>query len=141
VLKPLVLAAASSDRQLLPSLPVDQNERHAVAHDLITFDHKFSRLFSGKPKSAEEEGISVQEFEQVFEKSMLWASGTVRGATLADLQGTAVLTTFGESQGVTYKPSMITLDTSKCKVDLAKNLTLGTVSRRRWQDRWPPSPG
>ncbi len=32
----------------------DQSERHAVAHDLITFDHKFSRLFSGKPSSAEE---------------------------------------------------------------------------------------
>jgi hypothetical protein len=77
----------------------------------------------------------------VFEKSMLWASGTVRGATLAELQATAVLTTFGESQGVTYKPSMITLDPSKCKVDLAKNLTLGTVSRGCWQDRSSPSAG
>lgn len=49
-------------------------ERRQVARDLINFDYKFSRLFSGKPG---EGGISLSEFHQVFEKGNEFASGTI----------------------------------------------------------------
>ncbi|KAF5875687.1 putative fad binding domain protein [Botrytis fragariae] len=54
-----------------------ESERHAVAQELITFDHKFSRLFSGRPAKdiMDEEGISMEEFKDVFEKGNLFASG------------------------------------------------------------------
>ncbi|KAL2223109.1 FAD binding domain protein [Thermoascus aurantiacus ATCC 26904] len=54
-----------------------QSERRRVAQDLIAFDHKFSRLFSGRPAKdvMDEEGISMQEFKEVFEKGNLFASG------------------------------------------------------------------
>ncbi|KAF7926122.1 uncharacterized protein EAE97_010422 [Botrytis byssoidea] len=54
-----------------------ESERRAVAQELITFDHKFSRLFSGRPAKdiMDEEGISMEEFKEVFEKGNLFASG------------------------------------------------------------------
>ncbi|KAF7916389.1 uncharacterized protein EAE98_010689 [Botrytis deweyae] len=54
-----------------------ESERRAVAQELITFDHKFSRLFSGRPAKdiMDEEGISMEEFKNAFEKGNLFASG------------------------------------------------------------------
>ncbi|KAF7915395.1 hypothetical protein EAE99_010168 [Botrytis elliptica] len=54
-----------------------ESERRAVAQELITFDHKFSRLFSGRPAKdiMDEEGISMDEFKDAFEKGNLFASG------------------------------------------------------------------
>ena len=54
-----------------------EGERKTVAHDLIAFDQRFSRLFSGRPvrDTASEAGISVEEFKAEFEKSLLLASG------------------------------------------------------------------
>ncbi|TGO36641.1 hypothetical protein BHYA_0119g00310 [Botrytis hyacinthi] len=54
-----------------------ESERRAVAQELITFDHKFSRLFSGRPAKdiMDEEGISMEEFKEAFEKGNLFASG------------------------------------------------------------------
>lgn len=54
-----------------------ESERRAVAQELITFDHKFSRLFSGRPAKdiMDEEGISMEEFKDAFEKGNLFASG------------------------------------------------------------------
>jgi phenol 2-monooxygenase len=54
-----------------------QSERRRIAQDLIDFDHKFSRLFSGRPAKdvMDEEGISMSEFKNVFEKGNLFASG------------------------------------------------------------------
>ena len=45
-------------------------ERRLVAQQLIDFDHKFSRLFSGRPAkdAADEAGISMEEFKSVFLK-------------------------------------------------------------------------
>ena len=45
-------------------------ERRLVAGQLIEFDHKFSRLFSGRPAkdAADEAGISMEEFKAVFVK-------------------------------------------------------------------------
>ncbi|KAK6706515.1 hypothetical protein SNK05_010393 [Fusarium graminearum] len=52
-------------------------ERKGIANALIDFDHKFSRLFSGRPAKdiMDEEGISMDEFKEAFEKGNLFASG------------------------------------------------------------------
>ena len=54
-----------------------QSERRRIAQDLIDFDHRFSRLFSGRPAKdvLDEEGISMDEFKRAFEKGNLFASG------------------------------------------------------------------
>ena len=54
-----------------------QSERRRIAQDLIDFDHKFSRLFSGRPAKdlTDEEGISLQEFKEVFLKGAMFTSG------------------------------------------------------------------
>lgn len=54
-----------------------QSERRRVAQDLIDFDHKFSRLFSGRPARdvMDEEGISMEVFKEAFEKGNLFVSG------------------------------------------------------------------
>lgn len=54
-----------------------QSERRRVAQDLINFDHKFSRLFSGRPAKdvLDESGVSMAEFKDVFTKGNLFASG------------------------------------------------------------------
>ena len=58
-------------------LPTYQAERRRVAQDLIDFDHKFSRLFSGRPAkdAADEAGVSMAVFKDAFEKGNLFASG------------------------------------------------------------------
>lgn len=54
-----------------------QTERRRVAQDLIEFDHRFSRLFSGRPAKdvMDTEGISMEVFRDAFEKGNLFASG------------------------------------------------------------------
>ncbi|EUC36141.1 hypothetical protein COCCADRAFT_88943 [Bipolaris zeicola 26-R-13] len=54
-----------------------QSERRRIAQDLIAFDHKFSRLFSGRPAKdlMDEEGVSMDEFKQAFQKGGLFAAG------------------------------------------------------------------
>lgn len=63
-----------SERSVLKSY---ESERRQVAQDLIAFDHKFSRLFSGRPAKdvMDEAGISMDEFKSAFEKGNLFASG------------------------------------------------------------------
>lgn len=65
----------TSDRSILKTY---QSERRRIAQDLIAFDHKFSRLFSGRPAKdmMDEAGISMAEFKMAFEKGNLFASGT-----------------------------------------------------------------
>lgn len=62
------------DRSLLKTY---QSERRRIAQDLIDFDHRFSRLFSGRPAKdvMDEEGISMAEFKDAFEKGNMFASG------------------------------------------------------------------
>lgn len=64
----------TSDRSILRTY---QSERRRIAQDLIAFDHKFSRLFSGRPAKdmMDEAGISIAEFKSAFEKGNLFASG------------------------------------------------------------------
>lgn len=54
-----------------------ETERRQVAQDLIAFDHRFSRLFSGRPAKdvMDEEGVSMEEFKSAFEKGNEFASG------------------------------------------------------------------
>lgn len=54
-----------------------QSERRRIAQDLIAFDHRFSRLFSGRPAKdvMDEEGISMEVFKDAFQKGNLFASG------------------------------------------------------------------
>lgn len=54
-----------------------QSERRRVAKDLIDFDHKFSRLFSGRPAKdvLDETGVSMADFKEAFLKGGLFASG------------------------------------------------------------------
>lgn len=54
-----------------------QSERRKIAQDLIAFDHKFSRLFSGRPAkdAADEAGVSMDEFKRVFLQGAMFASG------------------------------------------------------------------
>jgi phenol 2-monooxygenase len=54
-----------------------QSERRKIAQDLIAFDHRFSRLFSGRPAKdiMDEEGVIMEEFKTAFEKGNEFASG------------------------------------------------------------------
>lgn len=54
-----------------------QAERRRVAQDLIEFDQRFSRLFSGRPAKdvMDEEGIDMAVFKDAFEKGNMFASG------------------------------------------------------------------
>lgn len=55
-----------------------ESERMTVAKGLIAFDHKLSRMFSGKPVIPGEnvDGIDMKEFQQVFADGNLFALGT-----------------------------------------------------------------
>ncbi|XXG93816.1 hypothetical protein Hte_000065 [Hypoxylon texense] len=56
-----------------------QSERQSVAQDLIDFDHRFSRLFSGRPAKdmMDAEGVNMEEFKAAFLKGNLFASGLI----------------------------------------------------------------
>lgn len=47
-------------------------ERRRVAQNLISYDYKLSRLFSGKPGAG---GVDLEEFQRYFEKGAEFASG------------------------------------------------------------------
>lgn len=61
----------------LSMLKTYESERQRVAQDLIAFDHRFSRLFSGRPAKdvMDEEGINMDEFKNAFVKGNMFASG------------------------------------------------------------------
>ncbi|KAJ6788229.1 hypothetical protein PWT90_04373 [Aphanocladium album] len=55
-----------------------QSERRKVAQDLIAFDHKLSRLFSGRPAKghADSGGVNMADFKDAFTQGGLFVSGT-----------------------------------------------------------------
>lgn len=63
-----------------------ESERKQIAQDLIAFDHRFSRLFSGRPAKdiMDEEGVSMEEFKKAFEKGNEFASGIGECITLLE---------------------------------------------------------
>lgn len=54
-----------------------ESERRQIAQDLINFDHRFSRLFSGRPAKdvMDADGIDMKVFKNAFLKGNLFASG------------------------------------------------------------------
>jgi phenol 2-monooxygenase (NADPH) len=59
-----------------------QSEQRRIAQDLIEFDHRFSRLFSGRPAKdvIDTEGISMEAFKEAFVKAtclQAWLVSTV----------------------------------------------------------------
>ncbi|KAJ7263918.1 FAD binding domain-containing protein [Mycena rebaudengoi] len=80
------------------------SERVEVARQLIEFDHKFSRLFSGKPAAADAEGISIQEFQALWVRMGKWTSGTA----------------------VRYAPSILVAESTPQKFELAKHVIIGS---------------
>lgn len=81
----------TANRSLLKTY---QSERRKIAQDLIDFDHRFSRLFSGRPAKdvLDEEGISMDEFKNAFQKGNLFASGVA-----VDYGASLIVTKEGDS--------------------------------------------
>lgn len=54
-----------------------ESERRLIAQQLIDFDHKFSRLFSGRPAkdAMDEAGVIMEEFKAVYRRGQEFASG------------------------------------------------------------------
>ncbi|KAK6865480.1 hypothetical protein PG995_002008 [Apiospora arundinis] len=54
-----------------------QSERRRVARDLIEFDNRFARLFSGRPAKdiMDAEGVSMDEFKEAFVQGNMFACG------------------------------------------------------------------
>lgn len=63
-----------SERSLLSTY---EEERLQVAKDLIEFDHKFARLFSGRPAKDEsdKDGVNMEEFRAAYAKGNIFTSG------------------------------------------------------------------
>ncbi|KAF1913433.1 FAD binding domain-containing protein [Ampelomyces quisqualis] len=81
-------------------------ERRRIAQDLIAFDHKFSRLFSGRPAKdvMDEQGVNMSDFKDAFLQGNMFASG------LSVAYGTSMLVAKADSA---------------TKQDLATNIKLG----------------
>ncbi|KAI9369456.1 FAD binding domain-containing protein [Aspergillus egyptiacus] len=80
-----------------------ESERRKIAQDLIAFDHRFSRLFSGRPARdiMDEEGISMDEFKEAFEKGNMFASGIA-----VDYGSSVIVAKEKESNPVISKPEL-----------------------------------
>ncbi|OMP87688.1 Phenol 2-monooxygenase, partial [Diplodia seriata] len=71
------IASVVKGRSPRTILKTYQSERRRIAQDLIDFDHKFSRLFSGRPAKdiLDTEGISMDEFKETFRTAHMFTSG------------------------------------------------------------------
>ncbi|EHL02901.1 putative Phenol 2-monooxygenase [Glarea lozoyensis 74030] len=100
-----------------------QSERHRIAQDLIDFDHKFSRLFSGRPAKdvMDEAGISMSEFKSAFEKGNLFASGVA-----VDYGASILVAKEGNPQdGANGTNIGISASSVHGKPEVAKNIKMG----------------
>lgn len=100
-----------------------QSERRKIAQDLIAFDHKFSRLFSGRPAKdvMDEAGISMDEFKDAFVKGNLFASGVAvdyGSSLIVAKEGDAEQ---GDGSDVSLKKSSRVVG----KQDFSENIKLG----------------
>ncbi|PVH81063.1 hypothetical protein DL98DRAFT_560028 [Cadophora sp. DSE1049] len=101
-----------------------QSERRRIAQDLIAFDHKFSRLFSGRPAKdvMDEAGISMDEFKDAFVKGNMFASGVA-----VDYGASVIVAKEGDAQEQ-GDGSDVGLEKSKRVIGnqaLAKNIKIG----------------
>ena len=103
-----------------------QSERRRIAQDLIAFDHRFSRLFSGRPAkdAADEAGISMAEFKDAFVKGNMFASGLV-----VDYGANILVAKPGDSvdqgDGTDVGPQVNGINKLVGKQDLASKIRLG----------------
>ncbi|KAF2278824.1 uncharacterized protein EI97DRAFT_413707 [Westerdykella ornata] len=101
-----------------------QSERRRIAQDLIDFDHKFSRLFSGRPAKdiLDETGVSMSEFKEAFVKGNLFATGLS-----VDYGASMLVAKDGDAadQGDGTKVSTTNPTKVVCRQDLATNIRLG----------------
>ena len=98
------LASALLDRTHPDILQSYSAERQAIANELIGFDREFAKMFSAKPKAADDttgEGIDPAEFQQYFVRHGRFTAGTA----------------------TRYAPSLITAEPGQ--QHLAKGLTVG----------------
>ncbi|PGG95582.1 hypothetical protein AJ79_09972 [Helicocarpus griseus UAMH5409] len=104
-------------------------ERKKVAQDLIDFDHRFSRLFSGRPAKdvMDEEGISMEEFKDAFVKGNMFAS-----AIAVDYQDSLIVTrkTSSASQLITKEETGRTI---KVGMRMPSFRVLNQSDARPWQ--------
>ncbi|KAI1477702.1 putative phenol 2-monooxygenase [Daldinia eschscholtzii] len=101
-----------------------QSERRRIAQDLIDFDHRFSRLFSGRPAKdvMDAAGVSMEEFKEVFLRGNLFASGLIVNYGPSNLVSKAV----DESKGVLSDATHTTSSASAfAKQSLATGLPIG----------------
>ncbi|UPL02756.1 hypothetical protein LCI18_013690 [Fusarium solani-melongenae] len=85
-------------------------ERRQIAKELIEFDQRFSRLFSGRPAKdvLDEGGIDLKTFKQVFDKGNLFASGcavdygasviVAKHQVIQNANGTGAVATVGKQE-------------------------------------------
>ncbi|KAK3391193.1 phenol hydroxylase [Podospora didyma] len=109
-----------------------QSERRRVAQELIEFDHKISRLFSGRPAKdvTDAEGVNMEEFKKdMFLKGNLFASGlsiNYGPSSLVVKPGDAAELGDGSAKSASLAvPSPITVDEFSKKQALATGLPVG----------------
>lgn len=106
-----------------------QEERLLTAKELINLDYKFSRMFSSKPTSGEDDksgGVSMKEFEEVSAGHS--ACFGLPGLISDVLQFFKSLGRWASGTAVHYQPGMLTAEEPSKPV--AKGLPHGMVSRR-----------
>ncbi|KAK1240405.1 hypothetical protein MKX07_004433 [Trichoderma sp. CBMAI-0711] len=88
-----------------------QSERRGIAQELIAFDHKFSRLFSGRPAKdvMDAEGISMEEFKAAFLKAVNYGA-----SLLVAKKGSNEVQWDGRQVFVANSPHKVTSDESLC---------------------------
>ncbi|KIW99995.1 uncharacterized protein Z518_10923 [Rhinocladiella mackenziei CBS 650.93] len=71
------LASVIKGRANRSILETYNTERRQIAQELIDFDRKFSRLFSGRPSKdiLDQEGVDLETFKRVFDQGNLFTSG------------------------------------------------------------------
>ena len=105
-----------------------ESERRRIAQELIAFDHRFSRLFSARPAkdAADEAGISMAEFQQVFVRQQLFSSGFAVDYDASDLvaKGSSPAQTNPVCGGI-YEPNTNNATRQTSQQHLATNIPLG----------------
>lgn len=102
-----------------------ETERRTNAQDLIAFDHKLSRLFSGSPAkdAADLNGISLEEFKQTHIEGNMFACG------LAVDYGASILVAKSGVSVINKNGSKVGSDTAPGKIignqEMASNIPLG----------------
>ncbi|ERT02715.1 hypothetical protein HMPREF1624_01016 [Sporothrix schenckii ATCC 58251] len=93
-------------------------ERKAIAKQLIAFDHRFSRLFSGRPAKdiLDETGVSMDEFAAAFRQSHMFTT-----AVGIKYQSSVLVTTATD-----IPPEDVTGDESKIHADVLQSTAHST---------------